>query len=119
MASRRWIWEQYDHLVMGDTMIRPGADSGVVRVQGTDRGLAMTVDCTPRYCVADPETGGAHAVVESWRNITAVGATPPAVTHNLKFGNPKKPAHRGTDVRRATGWRGASHPTNTPHINRP
>src|SRR3546814_16711360 len=85
MASRRWIWEQYDHLVMGDTMIRPGADSGVVRVQGTDRGLAMTVDCTPRYCVADPETGGAHAVVESWRTLTAVGAAPLAVTNNLNF----------------------------------
>lgn len=103
MASRRWIWEQYDHLVMGDTMIRPGADSGVVRIRDTDRGLAVTVDCTPRYCLADPKTGGAQAVVETWRNITATGATPLAATNNLNFGNPEKPAIMGQIVGCVTG----------------
>ena len=103
MASRRWIWEQYDHLVMGDTMIRPGADSGVVRIRDTDRGLAVTVDCTPRYCLADPKTGGAQAVVETWRNITATGATPLAATNNLNFGNPQKPAIMGQIVGCVTG----------------
>lgn len=98
MASRRWIWEQYDHLVMSDTMVRPGADSGVVRVRDTNRGLAVTVDCTPRYCVADPRIGGAQAVVETWRNITAVGAKPLAVTNNLNFGNPEKPTIMGQIV---------------------
>ncbi|MDF1793107.1 MAG: phosphoribosylformylglycinamidine synthase subunit PurL [Thalassobaculaceae bacterium] len=103
MASRRWIWEQYDHLVMGDTMIRPGADSGVVRIRDTERGLAVTVDCTPRYCLADPKTGGAQAVVETWRNITATGATPLAATNNLNFGNPQKPAIMGQIVGCVTG----------------
>ncbi|SDG05358.1 phosphoribosylformylglycinamidine synthase subunit PurL [Thalassobaculum litoreum] len=103
MASRRWIWEQYDHLVMGDTMIRPGADSGVVRIRDTDRGLAVTVDCTPRYCLADPKTGGAQAVVETWRNITATGATPLAATNNLNFGNPEKPVIMGQIVGCVTG----------------
>lgn len=103
MASRRWIWEQYDHLVMGDTMIRPGADSGVVRIRDTERCLAVTVDCTPRYCLADPKTGGAQAVVETWRNITATGARPLAATNNLNFGNPEKPAIMGQIVGCVTG----------------
>ncbi|NQW12344.1 MAG: phosphoribosylformylglycinamidine synthase subunit PurL, partial [Alphaproteobacteria bacterium] len=103
MASRRWIWEQYDHLVMGDTMVRPGADSGVVRLQDSDRALAVTVDCTPRYCLADPRVGGAQAVVESWRNLTAVGATPLAVTNNLNFGNPEKLEIMGQIVGAVTG----------------
>ena len=103
LASRRWIWEQYDHLVMGDTAVRPGADSGVVRIRDTDRGLAVTVDCTPRYCLADPRTGGAQAVVETWRNITAVGGRPLAVTNNLNFGNPEKPAIMGQIVGSVTG----------------
>ena len=103
MASRRWIWEQYDHLVMGDTMIRPGADSGVVRLQDSNRALAVTVDCTPRYCLADPRIGGAQAVLESWRNLTAVGATPLAVTNNLNFGNPEKPEIMGQIVGCVTG----------------
>jgi len=117
MASRRWIWEQYDHLVMGDTMIRPGADSGVVRVQDTNRGLALTVDCTPRYCVADPETGGAQAVVETWRNITAVGATPLAVTNNLNFGNPQKPAIMGQIVGCVTGMGAACRALDYPIVS--
>jgi len=117
MASRRWIWEQYDHLVMGDTMIRPGADSGVVRVQDTDRGLAVTVDCTPRYCVADPEIGGAQAVVETWRNITAVGATPLAVTNNLNFGNPQKPEIMGQIVGCVAGMAAACRALDYPVVS--
>ena len=91
LASRRWIWEQYDHLIMADTLVRPGGDAAVVRVRGHDKALAMTVDCTPRYCLADPETGGAQAVAETWRNLTASGARPLAITNNMNFGNPERP----------------------------
>ncbi len=90
LCSRRWIWEQYDHMVMADTVLRPGGDAAVVRIHGTDEGLAVTTDCTPRYCKAHPETGGRQAVVEAWRNLTAVGATPLALTNNLNFGNPER-----------------------------
>ena len=65
LCSRRWIWEQYDHMVMGDTVQRPGGDAAVVRVHGTDRSLAITTDCTPRYCIADPVEGGRQAVAEA------------------------------------------------------
>ncbi len=89
-ASRRWIWEQYDHTVMGDTVGGPGGDAAVVRIHGTARGLALTSDCTPRYCLADPVEGGRQAVAEAWRNLTAVGAEPLAITDNLNFGNPER-----------------------------
>ena len=91
MASRRWIWEQYDNSVMNDTVQHPGGDAAVVRVHGTKKALAITTDVTPRYCQADPFEGGTQAVAEAWRNLTAVGATPLAVTDNLNFGNPQKP----------------------------
>ncbi|GBR49878.1 phosphoribosylformylglycinamidine synthase II [Neokomagataea thailandica NBRC 106555] len=92
LASRAWIWNQYDSLVGGQTVQRPGgADAAIVRVEDTKLGLALTTDCTPRYCQADPHAGGAQAVVEAWRNITATGATPLAVTDNLNFGNPERP----------------------------
>ena len=74
LASRRWIWEQYDHMVMADTVHRPGGDAAVVRLHGSNRGLAITTDCTPRYVKADPFEGGKQAVAEAWRNITAVAA---------------------------------------------
>jgi phosphoribosylformylglycinamidine synthase subunit PurL len=91
LASKRWIWEQYDHLVMGRTLQRPGGDAAVVLLPGGGRkALALTTDCTPRYCEADPKRGGMQAVAESWRNLTAVGATPIAVTDNLNFGNPER-----------------------------
>ena len=98
LCSRRWIWEQYDHMVMADTVQRPGGDAAVVRVHGTDKGLAVTVDCTPRYVLADPVQGGRQAVAESWRNLTAVGAMPLAVTDNMNFGNPEKPRVMGQFV---------------------
>ncbi|NBC34593.1 MAG: phosphoribosylformylglycinamidine synthase subunit PurL [Alphaproteobacteria bacterium] len=96
LASRRWIWEQYDSTVMADTMRGPGAaDAAIVRVHGTGKALALTTDCTPRYCFADPVAGGRQAVAEAWRNLSAVGATPLAITDNMNFGNPEKPLIMG------------------------
>ena len=91
MASRRWVWEQYDHTVMADTVQVPGGDAAVVRIHGTSKALAITTDVSPRYCRPDPFEGGKQAVAEAWRNLTAVGATPLAVTDNLNYGNPQKP----------------------------
>ena len=95
IASRRWIWEQYDHMVGADTVQRPGGDAAVVRVHGTQKALAMTTDCTPRYCYADPVEGGKQAVAETWRNLTAVGARPLAITNCLNFANPQRPEIMG------------------------
>ena len=103
LSSRRWIWEQYDHMVMGDTIGRPGGDAGVVRVHGTERALAVTSDCTPRYCAATPVRGGAQAVAESYRNLCATGARPLAVTDNLNFANPERPEIMGQLVGCLTG----------------
>ncbi|MGQ9369845.1 phosphoribosylformylglycinamidine synthase subunit PurL [Azospirillum sp. ST 5-10] len=98
-ASKRWIWEQYDSLVGGDTRFMSGqADAGVVRLPGQSKAVAVTTDCTPRYCLADPVRGGAQAVAEAWRNLTAVGALPLAVTDNMNFGNPEKPRIMGQFV---------------------
>ncbi len=98
MCSRRWVWEQYDHTVMADTVQRPGGDAAVVRVHGCKKGLAITTDVTPRYCHADPFEGAKQAVAEAYRNISAVGALPLAVTDNLNFGNPQKPEIMGQIV---------------------
>lgn len=91
LCSRRWIWEQYDHTVMGDTIITPGGDAALVRVHGTGRALAITTDVTPRYVNADPHMGGKQAVAETYRNICATGAAPLAITNCLNFGNPERP----------------------------
>jgi phosphoribosylformylglycinamidine synthase II len=98
LSSRRWIWEQYDHMVMGDTLIRPGGDAGVVRVHGTNKGLAISCDVTPRYCAADAREGAKQAVAECWRNLTATGADPLAITDCLNFGNPERPEIMGEFV---------------------
>jgi phosphoribosylformylglycinamidine synthase len=95
LCSKRWIWEQYDHMVMADTVARPGGDAAIVRIHGSNRGLALTTDCTPRYCGADAATGAAQAVAEAWRNLTAVGARPLAITDNMNFGNPERPEIMG------------------------
>jgi len=97
LCSKRWIWEQYDHMVMGDTLGkgRPGGDAALVRVHGTKKALAITTDCTPRYCLADPVAGGRQAVAEAWRNITATGATPLGLTDCLNFGSPERPEIMG------------------------
>src|SRR3954469_7387360 len=91
IASRRWVWEQYDQSVGADTVQRPGGDAAVVRIHGSKKGLAITTDCTPRYCYADPVEGGKQAVAEAYRNLCAVGARPLAVTNCLNFGNPQRP----------------------------
>ena len=91
LCSRRWIWEQYDHTVMGDTVIAPGGDAALVRVHGTNRALAISTDVAPRYVKADPHEGGKQAVAETWRNICATGAAPLAITNCLNFGNPERP----------------------------
>ena len=98
LASRRWIWEQYDPKVGSDTVQPPGGDAAVVRVHGTQKALAITTDCTPRYCLADPVAGGKQAIAETWRNLCAVGATPLAATDCLNFGNPQRPEIMGQIV---------------------
>ena len=95
LCSKRWVWEQYDHVIGGNTVQRPGGDAAVVRIEDGPKGLAMTVDVTPRYCEADPVEGGKQAVAEAWRNITAVGGRPMAITDNLNFGNPERPEIMG------------------------
>jgi phosphoribosylformylglycinamidine synthase len=95
LCSKRWVWEQYDNVILGNTVQRPGGDAAVVRVQDGPKALALTSDVTPRYCEADPFEGGKQAVAEAWRNLTAVGARPLAVTDNLNFGNPERPEIMG------------------------
>jgi phosphoribosylformylglycinamidine synthase II len=104
-ASKRWLWEQYDRHVMADTLedSATGADAGIVRVHGSRKALAMTSDCTPRYVLANPFEGGKQAVAEAWRNLTAVGADPIAITDNLNFGNPERPEIMGQIVRAIDG----------------
>ncbi|MEX0969451.1 MAG: phosphoribosylformylglycinamidine synthase subunit PurL [Paracoccaceae bacterium] len=97
-ASRAWVWEQYDHTVMADTLVRPGSDAGIVRVHGTNKAIAFTSDVTPRYCRANPVEGGKQAVAEAYRNLCASGARPLATTDNLNFGNPQKPEIMGQFV---------------------
>ena len=109
LCSKRWIWQQYDSLVRAQTARGPGGgDAAVVRIPGTRRALAITSDCTPRYCFAHPETGGAQAVAEAWRNLTATGARPLAFTDNLNFGNPERPATMGQIVGCIEGMRAAA-----------
>ena len=95
LASKRWVWEQYDHLILGNTVQQPGGDSAVIRIGDGPRGLALTADVTPRYCEADPFEGGKQAVAEAYRNIISVGGTPRAITDNLNFGNPERPDYMG------------------------
>ncbi|WP_375462148.1 phosphoribosylformylglycinamidine synthase subunit PurL [uncultured Enterovirga sp.] len=95
LCSKRWVWEQYDHLIGGNTVGGPGGDAALVRVGDGPKGLALTVDVTPRYCEADPVEGGRQAVAEAYRNITAIGGLPLAVTDNLNFGNPERPETMG------------------------
>jgi phosphoribosylformylglycinamidine synthase len=95
LCSKRWVWEQYDHVILGNTVQRPGGDAAVVRVNDGPKALALTADVTPRYCEADPFEGGKQAVAEAWRNLNAVGARPLALTDNLNFGNPERPEIMG------------------------
>ena len=90
LCSKRWVWEQYDHLILGNSLRQPGGDAAVIRIKDGPKGLALTTDVTARYCAADPLEGGKQAVAEAWRNITARGAKPLALTDNLNFGNPER-----------------------------
>ena len=117
LCSRRWVWEQYDHMVMGDTVGRPGGDAALVRVHGTNKALAISTDCTPRYVFANPIEGGKQAVAESWRNVTAVGATPLAVTNNLNFGNPERPEIMGQLVGAVKGIGAACEALDAPVVS--
>ncbi len=117
LASKRWIWEQYDHTVMADTVARPGGDAAIVRIHGSNRGLAITTDCTPRYCRAHAPSGGAQAVAEAWRNLTAVGARPLAITNCLNFGNPERPEIMGQLVGCVQGMAAACEALDFPVIS--
>ncbi|QRM28997.1 phosphoribosylformylglycinamidine synthase subunit PurL [Microvirga sp. VF16] len=97
-SSKRWVWEQYDHLILGNTVQTPGGDAAIVRIEDGPKGLALTTDVTPRYCEADPFEGGKQAVAEAWRNITAVGGLPLAITDNLNFASPERPESMGQFV---------------------
>jgi phosphoribosylformylglycinamidine synthase II len=117
LASRRWVWEQYDQTVGADTVQTPGGDAAVVRVHGTDKALAMTTDVTPRYCHADPVEGGKQAVAEAYRNLCAVGAKPLAITNCLNFGNPQRPEIMGQFVGCVTGMGEASRGLDFPVVS--
>jgi phosphoribosylformylglycinamidine synthase subunit PurL len=95
LCAKRWVFEQYDHVILGNTVQRPGGDAAVVRVNEGPKALALTADVTPRYCEADPFEGGKQAVAEAYRNLSAVGARPLALTDNLNFGNPERPEIMG------------------------
>ncbi|MEM8648359.1 MAG: phosphoribosylformylglycinamidine synthase subunit PurL, partial [Pseudomonadota bacterium] len=104
VCSRRWVWQQYDHLIQSNTAQIPGGDAAVLRVEGAPhKGLAVCADVTPRYVEANPFEGGKQAVAEVWRNLTCVGAEPVAITDNLNFGNPERPEIMGTLVRAIQG----------------
>jgi phosphoribosylformylglycinamidine synthase subunit PurL len=117
LASRRWIWEQYDQKVGGDTVQPPGGDAAVVRIHGTKKALAITTDCTPRYCFADPYEGGKQAIAEAYRNLSAVGATPLAVTNCLNFANPQRPEIMGQIVGCLEGMSEACVALDTPIVS--
>ena len=98
ISDKKWIWDQYDHTVMGDTIQKPGGDAGVVRVHGSKKAVAASVDSSASYCFAHPLTGGKQVVCESWRNLISVGAKPIAITNCLNFGNPEKEKNMGEFV---------------------
>ena len=117
ICSKEWIWQQYDHTVMGDTIQKPGGDSGVVRVHGTDKAVAASVDSSAVYCWAHPLTGGKQVVAESWRNLISVGATPIAITNCLNFGSPEKEENMGEFVECVQGIGEASKYLNFPVVS--
>ncbi len=117
LASRRWIYEQYDSQVGADTLQKSGGDAAVVRIHGTQKALAMSTDCTPRYCYADPYEGGKQAVVETYRNISAVGAKPLAITNCLNFANPQRPEIMAQIVEALRGMGDACRALNYPIVS--
>ena len=117
ICSKEWIWEQYDHTVMGDTIQKPGGDAGVVRVHGSEKAVAATVDSSASYCYAHPLSGGKQIVCETWRNLISVGADPIAITNCLNFGNPEKPENMGEFVECVEGLNEASKYLNFPVVS--
>jgi phosphoribosylformylglycinamidine synthase len=117
LASRRWIYEQYDSQVGADTLQKSGGDAAVVRLHGTQKALAMSTDCTPRYCYADPYEGGKQAVAETYRNISAVGAKPLAITNCLNFANPQRPEIMAQIVEALRGMGDACRALNYPIVS--
>ena len=117
ICSKEWIWQQYDHTVMGDTIQKPGGDSGVVRVHGTNKAVAACVDSSAVYCWAHPLTGGKQIVAESWRNLISVGATPIAITNCLNFGSPENEENMGEFVECVEGIGEASKYLNFPVVS--
>tara|TARA_B100000161_G_scaffold167996_1_gene120200 strand:+ start:1642 stop:3834 length:2193 start_codon:yes stop_codon:yes gene_type:complete len=117
VCEKKWIWEQYDHTVMGDTIQKPGGDAGVVRVHGTKKAIAASVDSSAIYCFAHPLTGGKQVVCESWRNLISVGATPIAITNCLNFGNPEKEKNMGEFVECVSGISEAAKYLNFPVVS--
>ena len=108
VCSKEWIWQQYDHTVMGDTIQKPGGDAGVVRVHGTNKAVAASVDSSAVYCWAHPLSGGKQIVCESWRNLISVGAKPIAITNCLNFGSPENEDNMGEFVECVQGLGEAS-----------
>ncbi len=108
ISEKKWIWDQYDHTVMGDTIQKPGGDAGVVRIHGTKKAIAASVDSSASYCYSHPLTGGKQVVCESWRNLISVGAKPIAITNCLNFGNPEKEKNMGEFVECVEGISEAS-----------
>ena len=117
ICSKEWIWQQYDHTVMGDTIQKPGGDSGVVRVHGTDKAVAASVDSSAVYCWAHPLTGGKQIVCESWRNLISVGSVPIAITNCLNFGSPENEENMGEFVECVKGIGEASEYLNFPVVS--
>ena len=117
VCDKKWIWEQYDHTVMGDTIQKPGGDSGVIRVHGTNKAVAACVDSSAIYCFAHPLTGGKQVVSESWRNLISVGAKPIAITNCLNFGNPEKEKNMGEFVECVNGISEAAKYLNFPVVS--
>jgi len=117
ICSKEWIWQQYDHTVMGDTIQKPGGDSGVVRVHGSKKAVAASVDSSAVYCWAHPLTGGKQVVAESWRNLISVGATPIAITNCLNFGSPENEDNMGEFVECVQGIGEASEYLNFPVVS--
>jgi phosphoribosylformylglycinamidine synthase len=117
LSGKRWIYQQYDHTVMADTVRGPGGDAAVIRIHGTDRAIALTTDCTPRYCAADPRRGGMQAVAEAWRNLCAVGARPLALTDCLNFGSPENAIVMGQFVGCIEGMREACQALDFPVVS--
>ena len=116
-SEKSWVWEQYDNTVMGDTIQIPGGDAGVVRIHGKNKALAITVDSSTDYCLADPTSGGKQIVCEAWRNLISVGANPIAITNCLNFGNPEKEKVMGQFVETIDGIKQACQYLNFPVVS--